>query len=102
MFLNGSSSAVRQRVSNDDEFGGTKRQSTLRRMNALIRCRSAAVVNQHHALDAYCSLHGDDDRVENGCSAVSSILWLCKTLRALSVCAHEPIVACTCSATDRL
>jgi len=49
MFLNSSSSAVRQRVSNDGESGGTKRQRSLRRINASMRCRSAAVVNPQHA-----------------------------------------------------
>jgi len=56
MFLNSFSPAVWPRVSNDGESGGTKRQHVLRRMNASIRCRSTAVVNPHHALDAYCSL----------------------------------------------
>jgi len=99
MFLNSSSSAVRQRVSNDGESGGTKRQRELRGMNASIRCRSAAVVNPNHALDAYCSFAMTTER-NIFCSAVSFILWLRKTLRAQSVCAHELIVVCTCSVTD--
>jgi len=55
MFLNSSSSAVRQRVSNGGESDRTKRQRALRRMNAsiglymYIRCRSAAVVKLQHA-----------------------------------------------------
>jgi len=101
MFLNSSSSAVGQRVSNDGESGGMKRQRALRRMKASIRCRSAAVVNPHHTLDAYCSLAMTTEW-KTVCSAASSIPWLRKTLRACSVCAHELIVVCTCSATGRL
>jgi len=86
-------------VSNDSESGGMKRQRALRRINASIRCRSAAVVNSQHALDAYCSLAKTIKR-NTVYSAVSSIPWLLKTLRAYSVCAHELIVVCTCSVAD--
>jgi len=81
MFSNSSSSAVWQRVSNDGESGWTKRQRALRRMNASIRCRSAAVVKPHHALDAYCSLAMTTEW-KTVCSAESSIPCLRKTLRA--------------------
>jgi len=83
MFLNSSSSAVRQRVSNDGESSGTKRQRALRRMKASIRFCSAAVVKPHHALDAYRSLAMTTER-KTVCSVESHIPRARKTRSAYS------------------
>jgi len=86
MFLNSSSSAVRQsfkrrRVRWNDTTTCTATNECINTMT------SAAVVNPHHALDANCSLAMTTEW-KTVCSAVSSIPWLRKTESMQCLCAR--------------